>query len=495
MEAHLYLEARLPMVGSATDFTYKWCVNMGLDPDEASRIALATDEILTDVVLYAFPEETGHIEIWYQYSFSDVEIIIQEKGEPFDPDRYKYSQGKALQANDFSGASLEVVRKMTDQFLFLNRGNDGKEFRLMKRLPSADIRDIWNKSNESAEMEEAEDEATEEYLLTPVTSEDAEDIAKLIYRTYSYTYPKEELYYPKRIETAIHQNYKFGTIVRTESGYPAGYFAVIKSTDSMIGEVGEAVVSPNHRKRGLMTQMMHQLISMSRQQGLLGLFGEAVTSHTFSQRVNERFGFRSSAMVLAHSMNRTFKGIKVKPSDTISVVIDFLPLTSKWCRPASLPKTYEKMLTDIYSQFDSCLAQQAAPAGDYKMSGPANLDLNINYANRSALIIVREFGATFELSCSRTLRSIERLRLPATYIDLPVEHPSTNAAIKWLKGQNFILAGLMPLFHNEQDYLRMQLINARVDFDLIKTHSLIAGKLKKIIEREYHAVQKREKSA
>jgi len=141
MEAHIYIEARLGILGSVTDFTYKWCVNMGLDQTDAARMALAVDEILTDILLYAFRDETGYVEIWYQYTFSEIEIIIQEMGEPFDPGRHPYSAEKAIHENDFEGACLEVVRKMTDHFLFLNRGKDGKEFRLVKRFASLDIRD------------------------------------------------------------------------------------------------------------------------------------------------------------------------------------------------------------------------------------------------------------------------------------------------------------------------------------------------------------------
>jgi len=489
MEAHIYLEAEIPMVGSATDFTYKWCVNMGLQPDEAARMALAADEILTDIVLYAYPEEAGYIEIWYQYSFSEIEIIIQENGEPFDPGKYLYSLEKAMNENNFDGASQEIVRKMTDQFLFLNRGKDGKEFRLMKRFVSDDIRKTVVKGNEIADADHPGNVANQ-YLITPFTSEDAEDIAKLIYRSYSYTYSKEELYFPKRIEMAIRHNYKFGTIVRTESDVPAGYFAVLMSTDSLIGEVGEAVVSPTHRNRGLMKRMMNKLIEMSRERGLLGLFGEAVTVHTFSQKVNETYGFKSTALVITSSQKRVFKGLKTEPSDIMSVVVEFLPLSSRRRKPVILPDTYSDLLTEIYRQFRTVPAETSEANTSQKEHEGTNLDLNINYEKESALIIVRDVGTAFEASCNRMLRSIEDVKLLAVYIDLPLNQPRTDSAIQWLKEKEFILAGLMPLFHKETDYLRMQKIRVPVDFSLIQTHSDIAGKIKDRIQLEYNALHK-----
>ena len=498
MEAHLYLEARLQMIGSATDFTYKWCVNMGFEQAVAARMALAVDEILTDIVLYAFKDETGHIEIWFQYTFSEIEIIIQEMGEPFDPERYVYDADKAMKESNFEGASLESVRCMTDQFIFLNRGKDGKEFRLVKRFESADIRDrLPEKYPEQKDDNDVHDDDKNgnsapggDYLLTPVTSEDAEDIAKLIYRSYKYSYSKEDLYFPRRIEMAIRHEYKFGTIVRTAAGGPAGYFAVIKSTDSMIGEVGEAVVSPPYRKRGLMKIMMESLIDMSRQRGLKGLFGEALTAHTFSQKVNRKFDFRSTALVIAKSSRRTFKGMDFRSTENVSVVIDFLPLTRRWMKPAHLPEPYTDLLNTIYDQFKAYLYRRSADGSPEDDPGKTNLDLMIHHEKNSALIIAREVGNTFELSCKRLFRSIEELNLTAIYFDLPLGRIPISSSVEYLKKNGFILAGLMPFYHEESDYLRMQKIMTDIEFDAIHTFSDVAGLIKKTVKKEYDESRK-----
>lgn len=494
MEAHLYLEATLPMVGSATDFTYKWCVNMGLEQPEAARMALAADEILTDIILYAFRDETGYVEIWFQYTFSEIEIIIQEKGEPFDPQRHLYNAERAILENDFEGASFECVRKMTDHFLFLNRGKDGKEFRLVKQFPSIDIRESLPARTVSEEAEMESEEANN-YLLTPATSEDAEDIAKLIHRSYGYSYSKEELYFPRRIEMAIRHEYKFGIIVRSGSGGPAGYFAVVKSTDSRIGEIGEAVVSPPHRNRGLMKRMLNKLIEMSRQRGLVGLFGEALTVHTYSQKVNEKFGFQSTAMVLAKSPKRMFKGMETESTEIITVVIDFLPLTRRWIKPVNLPDTYKDLLTDIYNQFEHASRDITGLKSTEMKSDSTDLNLTIYYEKNSVLINVRHIGTTFEASCTRMLRSIDELKPVSVYVDLPLNSSQTETAIQWLKQQGFILAGLMPMFHMETDYLRMQRIDAEIEFDKILTHSTMAARLKEIIKKEFHANKKEQTEA
>jgi len=490
MDAHLYLEVTLPMLEPATDFTYKWCVNMGLVDDDAAKMTLAVDEVLTDILLHAYKLETGYVELWFQYTFSEIEITIQEKGEPFDPSRHPYSAEKAINENDFEGAALETIRQMPDHFIFLNRGKDGKEFRLVKQFAASLISDLASSSRDS-ELVRTEPESAGDYNVAQVSVKDAEDIAKLIYRSYSYTYSKEDLYFPGRVEVAIRNDYKFGTIIRTKQNEPVGYFAVIRSTDSMIGEVGEAVVSPHHRKKGLMKKMMNELIVMSRQKGLLGLFGMAITTHLFSQKVNAKFGFKSTALILARSQRSAYKGIEIKPDVTVSVVLEFLPLIRRWRRPVIIPEIYNDLLIKIYGQFE----KQPSPAQEHNQaasgSGKTDLKLNILYEKNSAVIIVFNVGSTFEASCLRVFRSLEELNLTSVYIDLPLDQTPLDPAIAWLKDQQFILGGLMPLYHQETDYLRMQRIHLDVDFEAIETNTEIASKIKERIKSEYDALQKK----
>jgi anti-sigma regulatory factor (Ser/Thr protein kinase)/RimJ/RimL family protein N-acetyltransferase len=487
MEAHLYLEARLGMIGSATDFAYKWCVNMGLDSENAARMALAVDEILTAIILHAYKKKSGYVEIWFQYSLSEIEIIIQETGEPFDPERHVYSAEKAVNEGDFEGTAIAVAKKMTDHFLFLNRGKDGKEFRLVKQLSTYHIKDQLQKVTD--EEEELAD-PDEQYRLAPVTSEDAEDIAKLIYRSYDYSYSKEDLYFPKRIEMALRLEYKFGVIARTSYGSPAGYFAVVRNTDSLIGEIGEAVVSPGHRKRGLMTRMLKKLIDMSRQRGLLGLYGMALTVHLISQKVNEKFDFRSTALIMAASPKTFYKGLDEKYPQAVSVLLEFYPLSKRWVNPVYLPKAYESIMYQIYGQFEIHPDFMELPETIQKEAGTTDLNLNINYETNVVLIIVRRFGKTFEQSTQRMLKSIEEVNPRAVYIDLPMDHSWIDQAVNWLQQQGFIFAGLMPFFHKEKDHLRMQKIDTKLDFSHIQTHSDIAGRLKKVIQKEYHESRK-----
>lgn len=487
MEARLHLDIHMGMIGSATDFTYKWCINMGMDEQEAARMTLALDETLTNIYLFGYREKSGEAELIFVYHASEIEIIVKEYGEPFHFRHYKYSKSAALKEGNFQGAGLELLKNLTDHFIYLNRGKDGKEFRLVKILEREHISDILARRNEEA----GEDEESEtDYLLTPVTTSDAEDIAKLIYKSYDYTYNKEEMYFPKLQETAIQHGYKFGTIIRTSVGGPAGYFAVIRNTDSLVGEIGEAVVAPEHRKKGLMKRMLIELISMSKEHGLLGLYGFALTVHTVSQIVNQKFNFKSTAILLSNLYGSSFKGFDENYPQPVSVIADFLPLYTQRTTSVYLPDLYKTILTEIYNQFEASPVINKLPEVIEKPFEETELKLNISYSGNTATIVCYQYGKTFENSCASILKSLQGFKLNAIYIDLPLEHPWIEHAVNWISEQGFIFGGLLPLIHKEKDFFRMQKVQITLDFKLIQTEPEMATKLKQLVSTEYHELQK-----
>ncbi len=472
----------ISIVEPTVDFVYKYSLLSGLNEKEAKELSLATDEILTDIVLFAFePEERATFQFSINTTLNEVEIIIHELGEPFDPERHKYSPEKVKKDLNFDGAGFEVVKKLSDEFVFLLKGREGKEFRIIKKIKHPHILELFKEEEIKVEPEKAV-----EYTIAPVTEEDAEDISRLIYRSYGYTYPKEEMYYPDKIKQALREGKKFGVIVRTEKGEAVGYFAVLMSTDSNIGEVGEVVVSPKHRGKGIMKMMMKALIDMAKVKGLLGLFGEAVTVHTVSQKVNAKYGFKSTALVLGVFPPAKYRGFKHK-QQRISVVIDFLPLIERKNVKAYLPREYSRILRDIYKSLGINIL--TLPKKNYQLKEKSTLSLVINYNFSHALIVVRSFGEDLIDRIREKTETLVKKGIRSIYIDLPLDKPETKDFVPKLKEIGFIFSGLMPLFHKEKDYLRMQKVFDDFDFREIYVFSDMAKKIKRKVYKEYKEVR------
>ncbi len=479
IDTQLTLKNKVSVIGSVTDFTYKWGMNAGLSEEDAVRLSLAVDELVTDVVLFAFGEEEGRFDLSYRWSPSSVEIIVHEFGEPFDPERHVYDRDRALREGNFEGAGFEVIRHLVDDFIFINKGRGGKEFRLVKKTTGEHIADLLVDEKPASAPPPARETT---YVIRTVHEEDAEDVAKLIYRTYGYTYVKEDLYFPKKIALALEREEKFGVITRTSEGEAVGYFAVLRTTDSRIGEVGEAVVAVPHRHRGIMTRMLRRLIEMSRERGLLGLFGEAVTVHTISQKANARFGMQSTALLLADFPTAKYKGLTESYPQDVSIVIDFLPLCRIETAGRYLPPAYRTILTDIYRLLGANVHDRPPEAPS--LAERSDLDLKISYEYKHALLVVRTYGEDLTDRLRHTLQSLRDEGMHAVYLDLPLDDPVTKTIVPDLHDCGFVFSGLMPLFHHERDYLRLQKVYERLDFDLIHVYSESAHRIKNLIARE-----------
>ncbi|SNZ09567.1 Anti-sigma regulatory factor (Ser/Thr protein kinase) [Persephonella hydrogeniphila] len=476
MEISLKLENDIRVIQPAVDFVYRWAVDCGLSEKEAQEFATAFDELITDIVLFAF-EDKGEFFVLLSDSLSQLEITVHELGEPFDPERHRYSIQKVLNENNFDGAGFEVIGNLVDDFIYLYKGRAGKEFRIIKEIKHKHITQILTEKQLSTEPEKAVG-----YQISPVTEEDAEDIARLIYRSYGYTYPKEDMYYPDRIVNALRQGKKFGVIVRTDRGEAVGYFAVIMSTDSNIGEVGEVVVFPRHRGKGIMKMMMKALIDMAKNKGLLGLFGEAVTVHTISQKVNAKYGFKSTALVLGFFPYAKYKGFEHK-QQRISVVIDFLPLKERKQLKIYLPEEYKNILKDIYRNLGIDV-ENIPVRKSPQLKERSKIELQINYRFGNAVIVVKKYGKDMLDRVAKKLEALYKKDIKGIYIDLPLDHPYVKQAVPQLKKMGFIFSGLMPLFHNERDFLRMQILREKLDFRHINVFSDMAKRIKRFIHRE-----------
>ncbi len=490
MDVEMRLPNDLGVIGAVIDFTYKWGLNAGLDGPHARRLALAMDELISDIVQFAFWDEESHFDLTFRRDLSTVEIIVQEEGQPFDPDRYRYDRDRAVNEGNFEGAGLKLIRHLVDEFTFLNKGKEGKEFRLAMTITAEHIAERF--SGDPALSPTSADENTE-YELHLVTTADAEDVSKLIYRTYGYTYVKDSLYFPDKVERALDRGEKFGVIVRTGCGEAVGYFAVLHTTDSNIGEVGEAVVSVNHRRRGLMTKMLDALIQEAKARSLHGVFGEAVTVHTISQRANAHFDFKSTALVLGTFEAERFKGLVDSYPQPLSVIIDFLPLVDPEPRTAYLPSKYADLLQAIYDELDFTL-QRPEPA-PVDLADESDLDLHINYKHRYALIVVREYGRDLDDQIEQMVADLDSEDLKVLYIDLPLDDPTTPRAAQVVRQLGFIFSGLMPFFHQERDYLRLQRPMVALDMDYIHVYSDLAKTIKQTVSEELEWATKKLKTS
>ena len=217
MDISLKFPNEASIISGISDFTYAWGINSGLEVKSSKELSLATTELVTDIIRFAYGSSKEEFEISFRQSPKHVEIIVHEFGEPFDPERHLFNIEKVKSENNFDGAGFRIIRHFTDEFLYLNKGKQGKEYRLVKAFNDAHIEQLFG-SGQIDVQEETVKEYKGEYHVIPIRIKDAEIVSQLIYRTYKHSYYKDILYYPKKVALALEQESKFGVLTKTDSG-------------------------------------------------------------------------------------------------------------------------------------------------------------------------------------------------------------------------------------------------------------------------------------
>lgn len=491
MDAKFQLSADDQMIGPVCDFTYSWALNCGLTKGDALRFTVAVSELITDIVLFAFPENSrDSFEIEFRHTFSNAEINVCELGEPFDPDRHKYSPEMALKEGNFEGAGFKLMHSFCDDFSFINEGKEGKKFRLSKYIQIHQIDELLRQPADQRKVtakSDAEDYPVikvDDFTVQRIQVSDAEDISKLFYRTYGYSYKKEEVYLPKKIETMVLGKEKLGVIAREDEGKAIGYFGVIPAEDSSIAEVGEAIVSPDYRRNGVMSAMLKRLIEIVKSQQFTALYGEAVTIHSISQKVNNKIGFKSAALMLATTSSVQYKGFTKEYSQPGSVVLDILPIVNPPAKSVFVPEKYKEMILKTYDHLGFEVNIVTENPSD--VPGKNDSDLKVHYSNSTILITINEYGPDFPDVISDMLKTLEERNPNTIFLDLPLENSATPEWYSAIDKHGFIYAGVAPQFHYEADYLRLQKVYTELDFSLIEIYSDFGKKIKSYIEHEYN---------
>ena len=139
-------------------------------------------------------------------------------------------------------------------------------------------------------------------------------------------------------------------VSRDARGEVIGHVALEREPGAAIAERGEAVVLPSYRGRHLLERMTERLTDEALRLGLVGIYAEPVTTHTFSQRNDERAGMPTCAILLGAAPETLHS--KDLPVPTAGQRQSFL-LTFRYLQPSRVceivaPREYLDVISATY---------------------------------------------------------------------------------------------------------------------------------------------------
>jgi anti-sigma regulatory factor (Ser/Thr protein kinase)/GNAT superfamily N-acetyltransferase len=469
----------LPMVGA---YVRAAATQLGFDGADVGDIRLAVDEACAHVIETAFePGEEQSLTISCQQTPSGLRITIADKGMPFDPRSIKEYDARGGLDQDLSGLPFYLMQQVMDEVRFVNKGWEGKELQLTKYLKVPGVDTYFTEEELRPYDTAAELAPPGRYEVRLMEPGDAVEIARCIYKTYGYTYPGENIYFPERVVTMNQSGEMISAVAVTEAAQVIGHCSLSGQLGDRFMEIGQAVVVPAHRGRGVIKKLIDLLMQEARQRGLTGLFAHAVTIHPFSQRVMFKYGFRESAILLGyahrHVQMKEFADQELPQRET--VVYGYQPLDVEPRRPIFPPAGHHSIVTRIYDNLglerevvlpqDSRLGSE--PGRQPREIPRLDLTTKVVSALGSGLIEVASYGPGIEQEVKNKLRDLCHEGIAVIYLHLPIGDPQTSVLCQRFEEMGFFFSGIQPR-PDGKDLLCLQTLNGpRIDYDLVQIYS------------------------
>jgi hypothetical protein len=319
------------------------------------------------------------------------------------------------------------------------------------------------------------------YTVRRLLPDDAAGVTACVCRIYGDSYFHREVYEPERLVALNATDQLVSVVALDGGGRIIGHYALERGVYPDIAEEGEAMVMPEHRHHHLMEAMRGLLEQEARRLNLLGLFGDAVTNHVFTQKLHERFGLAPCAVELG-ALPRSFHNMPEPMPQRMSLLVAFKYLRPPMAAPVYAPGRHRAICARIYEG----LGGQA----DFRDGGPAppqgGLAVEVNPAIQAATIRVERVGQD---TAAEIIRARERCaEAEAILLELPLAQPGAAAACEAAERAGFFFSGIGPSFAADGDTLRLQLLKVPLDVALVQIDAPFARELVAYVARERERV-------
>ena len=461
----------------------------GFSEKESYHLQLAVEEVLTNVVQYAFEVDSESVfDVSIEDSVSGIEVVIKEKGIPFSLDSAPHFDPKKIRTiNDAvqqKGLGLYISSKMVEVFDQRYLGVEGKITTIVKYQENLNVTQYkYPTINDLDKGDIVVD-------MHKFREADALGVARCLYTAYGYTYLKTALYNPEYIiESSKSPDCIIFTGVTT-CGVVAAV-CIAKTDDMLKGvmEVGSLVVSPNYRNMKLADRVITCTIEgVKRIKGINGIIADCVTIHTASQIILIRTGaYPCCVMVNRLPGTSLFKKFDKLPMERQTLVCQYKELKGRIVN-VYLPDIYRAEILKIYKRLKiSILELTKANCNTETYSEINVLD---EYPLGTVTIYVSKIGDDLlQILNNITADSVPK-KLWTLYLYLPLNDARINDAIIAAKKAEYIFGGIFSGVESSEYFLMQRVIKYDPCFEEISIFSEKDQWMLDLIELEYNQLNK-----
>jgi hypothetical protein len=312
-----------------------------------------------------------------------------------------------------------------------------------------------------------------DYITRRLTPADALKIPELTTRVNGPGYIHAEVYHPEQL-LKLNQNGRLVSVVAVHAADEVvGHTALERPELELIAESGEAMVLPEHRHHHLLDRMKLELEDEALKLGLVGIFGNAVTHHVFSQLTEERYKGRPTCFLLGASPASAHR-IEGSYPQRVSLLTYFTYLCEPGRTAAHVPERHRAILGRIYD----LLGRRVEFGAGGAPSGAGKLSSTYDPATQKGIINVEEPGAQSAAQIEQARRDLlGHSGAEVIYLELPLDRPASAELCAQAEGMGFFFSGIAPQHPSSGDHLRLQFLKAPLDLGLLQIAGEFAREL------------------
>lgn len=456
-----YLKAIVDMVSDIADVS-------GLSKKDTANLDKVLIDIFANIVKFGFGGDTCQpIDLIISKRLHSFVIAFEDKGLPFDYEKMEHGEDKRFKSY--------LSKGYADQVHFYALGNQGNRTEIVKNLPASDIRDEMDISEHHNHLKVEPVGPDAEIKIDIFKHNKVHELVRLVYKCYGYTYANEFMYYPEQIEARLHADVMTSCGAYSSDGELIGHLALIFSKPgAKVGESGEAVVDPRYRGQGVFPKMKTYLTEHAASRGVVGVYGEAVTVHPYSQKGSLELGSCETGFLLGYSPGTvSFQNISEddKPRRQ-SIALMFTPILKSKPAKVYVPEVYQEIIETIYSRirYERKFISENKKS-KYSEKGNGHIKVSIRSDHNQGIITVYKYGkATFD-EIHFHLKQLCLERIDCIYVDLPLNKKGTGYIASRLRELGFFFGYIIPEY-SDSDVLRLQYLNnVEISKEDIKTAS------------------------
>ncbi len=460
--------ALLGSVAESLNFTEK----------EVFRLKFALEETLTNTIENSFEEdEKAEIEIEIISVSGGIEVVIRDKGLPFNPFRKAGTENfeASLDASR-QDISEHLIQNMLSSAVFNNLGKKGKEARLLLYSENYRINNLSSKDDEKVRLE------TEDKFQTVrlFRESDAYEVSRLFYKSYGHSYVNEIVYYPDRLLHNVKTGKMHSALAVSEQDRIIGHIALFEPGCSKdITEWGMAVSDPAYRGQGIMNFNVDFIIKHAEELGYKAIYAHSVTNHTFTQKVCSKYNFVTCGLFVGYAPDLSFKKINSVLSQRESTFIEIKSFETSQQAKLYLPEKYKSIITEIYRSLGITIEQQNTDTKQFSQEQQIDEEF-VSVLNSVDICIKSASPDTFD-----TVKKITKQycinKTDNLYVFMNLEDSSTAELVSELEKTGYFFCGVFPYYYFRHTIVLQYINNTKYDYSKINSYSELAGKIKEII--------------